>query len=229
MLLDSLALVREGLEGGLVEELFLLPDSHPELAALAQKGGVPVTSAAEEILRKLTQVERSPGAAAVARIPEDEELEPLLATGDGLVVFLDGVSDPGNVGAIARSAAAFGCRGLLLGPGCADAWAPKTLRASAGALLRIAVRKLPGLEELASLDGIVLLRAVAHGGLNPDEVPTDGRRVLWLGNEAHGPGTAPDGAPVRDITLPIQGEVESLNVAAAAAVLCWELTSSARR
>jgi TrmH family RNA methyltransferase len=137
----------------------------------------------------------------------------ILARRDTIAIALDGVQDPGNVGTIVRLAAAFDAAGVLLLPGCADAFGPKAIRSSAGAILTTPVASVT-VEELLAAD--VPLVATAMSGA---PVPPPARNaVLVFGNE--GAGVSEE--LLRHSTLlaiPMSGRVESLNVASSAAIL----------
>ncbi len=138
------------------------------------------------------------------------------ATETGLpVVVLAGVSDPGNAGTVIRSAAAAGAAGVLLTPGSVDPTNPKVVRASAGALFALPVAPV---EDLSTL-GLTTVGAVA-GGLSPDAVDLSGAVALVLGGEAS--GLPEDQVFDTEVALPLEGGVESLNVAMAATVLLYE-------
>ena len=228
ILLDSMPLVTEGLNSDLVVELFVESGRHEETVAAAEARGVRVTTADRDSLAKICAVECSPGLAALARFPESGRWSALDGGDHPLAVFLDRVSDPGNLGTIARSAAAFGCRLLIASPGCADHLAPKALRASAGALLRLPVI-VADLADGHLESGSTWWRAVARGGCDPGDLELPERLVIWLGNEAKGAREAPAGASVVDVTIPIDGETESLNVSAAATVLLHTVAHRNRR
>jgi RNA methyltransferase, TrmH family len=132
--------------------------------------------------------------------------------GDKTVVALDAVQDPGNVGTIVRLAAAFDAAGLILLPGCADAYGPKAIRASAGAILSVPVVEMTVEELLAR--GRPIFAADTRGS---SEMP-DG--VLVFGSEGQGISDALRRAATL-VTIETSGRVESLNVAAAAAILLW--------
>jgi TrmH family RNA methyltransferase len=137
----------------------------------------------------------------------------LLGRRETIVVALDGVQDPGNVGTIVRLAAAFDAAGVALLPGCADPFGPKAIRASVGAILSVPVVDVTPAELIAS--GLPLLAADAGG--STDDPPPRGA-ILVFGNE--GSGLSEE---VRRVATPIavatSGRVESLNVAASAAIL----------
>ena len=141
------------------------------------------------------------------------------------VVVADRISDPGNLGTILRSAEASGAGAVVLTPGTVDPTNPKVVRASAGSIFHVPiVDDLP----LADLADHALVRLGTSSHLGRDFTTTDlTRRVaIVLGNEAHGLG---DDAPVDEwITIPHLGRSESLNVAMAAAVLCFEVARQRR-
>ncbi len=137
-------------------------------------------------------------------------------------VYLDGVQDPGNVGTLLRTAAAAGVRRVIVGPGTAYAWSPKVMRAAMGAhfVLHIA-EGVAAADAARGFEGTVLAADVGGEDLYAAEwgrAPT-----LWLfGSE--GQGLSPDAAAVaqRRLRIPLATGVESLNVAAAAAVCLFE-------
>jgi TrmH family RNA methyltransferase len=137
----------------------------------------------------------------------------ILARRDTVAVALDAVQDPGNVGTIVRLAAAFDAAGVLLLPGCADAFGPKAIRSSAGAILHVPVAAITAAELISC--GLPLLAADASGGaIDP---PSSGA-VLVFGNEGAGV-SAELLRHATPIAIPMSGRVESLNVASSAAIL----------
>ncbi|HEU4392158.1 MAG TPA: RNA methyltransferase [Solirubrobacterales bacterium] len=135
-------------------------------------------------------------------------------------LYLHGVSDPGNVGTIARSADALIGSAVVLGPDCADPFSPKAVRASMGSIftrppLRAGVEATPG--------GRAAL--VAHGGTGLEALA--GAATICLGAEREGlPASVLEQCDVK-VTIPLRPSVESLNVAAAAAIACERLSSLA--
>ena len=164
-------------------------------------------------------------AAAIAALPRD-----MLREGGASVVALDAVQDPGNVGAIIRSAAAFGCELALLGAGCADATHPRVIRAATGAWFHLPIARSPDLAaDLAALRGCgarIIACSPAGGGQRQDELvdaPSAAATVYLFGNE--GAGVSDELVPLIDATIriPINPKVESLNVAVAAGVILSRL------
>ena len=133
----------------------------------------------------------------------------------GDLVVLDGVQDPGNVGAICRTAAAAGAPALAVLEGTADPYGPKAVRASAGNVFRLRVARAAWVD----LQGLRGYGAAAAGGRPLAEARLEEAELLVLGSETH--GLRRGGLEL--VTVPMVGGVESLNVAAAAAVLLFEI------
>lgn len=141
------------------------------------------------------------------------------------VVVCLGVRDPGNLGAILRSADAAGCAGVVVCDESADVYNPKVVRASAGAVLRGRITVAAGASEVVGAlrsAGLRLVATVARGGEDYTRVPLEAPVAFLLGNEAS--GLDPDLAAGVDLacTIPMAGPAESLNVAMTATVLCFE-------
>src|SRR3954469_6853353 len=141
-----------------------------------------------------------------------------------LSVYLHGVRDPGNVGAIVRSAHAFADGPVILGPDCADPWSPKAVRASMGSVFT----RPPARAAFADLDGTTI--ALERGAGRPlSEVAIDGPVVLCLGGEREGLPPAILDTADELAHIPIRGDgPDSLNVAMAAAVALYERARMAR-
>jgi TrmH family RNA methyltransferase len=137
----------------------------------------------------------------------------ILARRDTVAIALDGVQDPGNVGTIVRLAAAFDAAGVLLLPGCADPFAPKAIRASAGAILNVPVAEITMAELLMTPQALF---ATSMSGAAFDPPARDA--ILVFGNEGAGVSREIlDAATL--IAIPMSARVESLNVASSAAIL----------
>jgi TrmH family RNA methyltransferase len=134
-----------------------------------------------------------------------------------LCVSLHGVGDPGNVGAIVRSALAFGAASVAFGPGCADPFSPKAVRASMGAVFAVPLAKVHGLHELP---GETIALAAGRG--DPLVGPPAGDATLLIGAERD--GLPPEILAAADRAAHIPIAFESLNAAMAATVALYELT-----
>ncbi|MFI5283102.1 MAG: TrmH family RNA methyltransferase [Candidatus Dormibacterales bacterium] len=167
--------------------------------------------------RAATQTVTPQGSIAIARVHEASPQEAIEAARGARwpLIVLDGVQDPGNVGAICRTAAAAGAPALAVLGGSADPYGAKAVRASAGNVFRLKVAHAAW-GDLAGMDG---WGAAASGGTSLAEAPIERAGLLVLGSEAHGLSRA----DLRLVTVPLHGGVESLNVAAAAAVILFEI------
>lgn len=159
----------------------------------------------------------SQGVLAIARHRDRSPLEALnVASAAGWpLIVLDGVQDPGNVGTICRSAAAAGAPAMVVLDGSADPFGPKAVRASAGAVFRLCVAQARW-EDLAGVRGY---GAAATGGVAPDGIELARAGLVAFGSEAHGLRRG----DLEPVTIPMAAGVESLNVAAAAAVVLFEI------
>jgi RNA methyltransferase, TrmH family len=193
----------------------------PELAR------VPVAELKEGVLEKLGSTRTPQPVLAVAPIPSAPAVGDL--RGHGPVLVTVGVSDPGNLGTLMRSAEASGCAGLVCAGDSVDPYNPKVVRASAGSVLGIPVVAAPAGERLDPAEVLDALAAAGRTrfGAAVDGTPMDALDLaapvaLVLGSEAHGLPT-----DVRDrldgtVGIPMEGPAESLNVAMAGTVLCFE-------
>jgi RNA methyltransferase, TrmH family len=138
--------------------------------------------------------------------------------GDGLCVYLDRIGDPGNVGAIIRTADALLGAPVICGPGTADPFSPKAVRASMGSIFS----RPPA---TGALDGLrdPVVGLAAHGGRAPDDEPAG---ALVVGAEREGLSAEARARCDRLWTIPLRGGAESLNVAAAAAIAIGRISSA---
>lgn len=169
----------------------------------------------EKISKKLSAVKNEHEMFLEAPLPKN----PLLKNCSRLLV-LDGVSDPGNLGTLLRTCLALGWEGVYFLPGCCDPFNDKALRASKGALFRLPYLQ-GNWEELERLNlSLDVFGADLEGDL--PETIVSGKMMLILGNEGQGLSKESKSRS-KKITLPMKSGVESLNVAAAGAILMYEM------
>jgi TrmH family RNA methyltransferase len=140
-----------------------------------------------------------------------------------MVLALDGIGDPGNVGTLLRTADVAGVTHCVLTPQSADAFGPKAVRASAGSVFHLqAASSTPEaiLQEIGTAN-LPLVTAVAHGGEDCFRFSWPRRCALVLGHETRGVSPVLDEAATHRVTIPNYGRAESLNVAAAGAILLF--------
>jgi len=142
-----------------------------------------------------------------------------------LALWLAGVGDPGNVGTLIRTAAALGCDWVGLGPGSADPFGPKAVRAAMGATFSVPILEGVRGEDLATREGVRVVAAVVAGCVPPWEADLATPCIIALGAERSGLGAALGAlgsCEVVRVTIPQDPGAESLNVAAAGAILLAE-------
>lgn len=220
-------LVASALERGRRLEALVVSESglsRPEIARLVDKAGMAPVMLADRLFRATFDADSPQGVAA--EIATDAAAR---ATGKGDLVFLEAVQDPGNVGAIIRSAAAFGAASVVVDAKCADPWSPKALRGGMGGHFGLEIRQCRALEaELRAFPGCIVA-AVSGGGESLDRARLE-EPVGWLfGSEGAGLSPALAALAGQRITIPIAASSESLNVAAAAAICLYEAASRRRR
>jgi TrmH family RNA methyltransferase len=193
------------------------------LLAAADARGVPVRSVADDELRELAVTDTPQGVVAVAEIPRHGLADLAPAAEPAVVLVLDAVQDPGNLGTLARTAEALGAAGLVLLPGTVDPWNPKAVRAAMGATFRLPVVESPwdAAETWLRAAGFAILAADAGGG--PLSADRPRRAALVLGNEGAGVSDETRARADAVVAIPLRGRAESLNVAAAGAILLHEL------
>ncbi len=214
-------LVAEALRAGVVVSVLCAADATPAAANVADEAeaqGVTVRRCTDGVFKAVADTETPQGVLAVITTPNPPPLP-----GPVLLLVLDGVQDPGNVGAMVRSAAAAGATGVICTPGTADAHGPKTMRAGAGGQFRVPIRKAAEPADLESPAGdLDMYAASADADLIYHDVDWTGPCGLIVGAESAGVSPAWRAASRAAVRVPMQGKVESLNAAAAAAVILFE-------
>ncbi len=217
--LEGERLVRDALDAGLELELLLVAPERSELAEHARDRALEFAWVDAEVLARTSALEHSPGALALVRSPPRRALDTLELDERTLLLVLAGIADPGNLGALARSAEAFGAAGIC--PiGGADPLGSKALRGSMGSFLRLPIYGARSSEEAARELARLGLRQVAaatRGGTTERRFDWSGPLALWIAAET---GAAPPCFErFETVTIPMAGAVESLNVTVAASLL----------
>jgi TrmH family RNA methyltransferase len=189
---------------------------HPEIAALAEQTKS-VMLLDDSLFDRAAPVESPVGILALAPRPTPPEI----SADSPLHVLLDGVQDPGNVGAILRSAAAAGAVAVHLSSDCADPWSPKTLRGGMGAQFVIPVAQSDDLSSAAAALGVPLVACVANGQTSLFHADLRGPIGVIIGGEGGGISQPVLRQAHLLLRIPMSGGIESLNAAAAASVVFY--------
>ena len=191
-------------------------------AALASSG-TEVNEVSENDFRSAAETESPQGVLAIGEVPA-YSLDTLELPDRCRLVVLDGVQDPGNVGTILRTAAAFGVTATLALPGTVDIWNAKTIRSSAGAQFHHpAFHAAPSQVARFFETSNVTVWAADMGGDLIDGGGVPDRLAVAFGNEGAGLSSEVRAMARRIVSLPIAPAVESLNVAVAAGIILYEL------
>ncbi|WP_368045544.1 RNA methyltransferase [Hymenobacter sp. BT770] len=182
--------------------------------------GLPLAIATEYELTQLGTLATNTTALAVARLPAEKPLPPTLPEA-GLLLALDEVRDPGNLGTLLRLADWYGLPGVVLSPGCADPYSPKTVAATMGAFARVQVWERDLAEWLPTLPAGVGIFGADLEGDNVHHIKLRPAGVLVMGSESHGLTPSVEACLTRRLHIPrgAKGGAESLNVAISAAIL----------
>ena len=223
--LPGIKLCEEAAKRGLLRELWVTEKAlarQAERLAPLQKAAKEVIVMSEPVCDRLSDQKSPTGVFGIAALPAEGT-----ARGAKRILVLCDIQDPANVGAMLRTAAGIGYDGAVLCGGCADPFAPKTLRASMGACFSLPLTTaedgealVAALQEEGFRCAATALRADA---VSLTDVPAAQRMALFIGNEGHGLAEGVIDACDAAVIIPITDRVESLNAAAAAAIAMWEL------
>jgi TrmH family RNA methyltransferase len=229
VLLDGEHLVAEALRSSTPLELAAFSESavRERLASLhadIRRAGVKTMTVTESVLAAMSPVRHPSGVVAIGRRTA-ATVEDVLGRAPQIVVFVTGVQDPGNVGAIVRAAEACGASGLVVGPQTADPFGWKALRGGMGSTFRLPIAVTADLVQAATRArqaGIRLVATVPRAGTKLPHADLRQPSAILLGGE--GPGLPQDLIDTADerVTIPMQQPVESLNVAIAAGIVLYE-------
>lgn len=219
-LLDGEHLIAAYVATGRLPEVLILSGGGEKTPAtrelLAQLSDVPVTEFSPALFSEISPVKTPSGILALVSIPSTQQ------AGQEFCVLLEDVQDPGNLGAILRSAAAAGVQTVYLSRQCADAWSPKVLRAGMGAHFVLSIQEDADLPQVAQRLPGILVAASLDAKQSLFDVSLTGPVAFAIGNEGVGLSTELAQLAQQKIRIPMPGAMESLNAAAAAAICFFE-------
>ena len=227
--METPKLVLEAFESGLSIESVIVPsDVHPDpdIAEACDASDAKLFSLDADAYAKLADAKSPQPALAVVEAPSLDVDGRFDGEGPSMLLVLVDVSDPGNVGTLIRTAEASGCAGVLVTSETADVLSPKVVRSSAGSMLRVPIGEVARDDVLGALSRLGATSvATAMGGVAYDEaeIGADARIALLLGSEAHGLGDDLLATADMQVSIPMHGNIESLNVATTGAVLAFAL------
>ncbi|OQB24089.1 MAG: putative TrmH family tRNA/rRNA methyltransferase [Firmicutes bacterium ADurb.Bin182] len=223
-LIEGEKLVNEAILSGAVFKEAFIEEGHDPMRKALENAGANVFLVTRAVMEKLTFTKTPQYVCASVITPETEAPDVYPA---GLIVALDAVSDPGNLGTIIRTADAFGASGILLGSGCADPFAPKPVRAAMGSTFHIPVwhGELDRETDKLAEQGFTLV----CGHLKGEETPLfpGNKCAVIIGNESSG---VSEGIAMKCFRyrLTMYGRAESLNASVAAGIIIYEFLKAMR-
>ena len=224
--------VRRAVEAGLTPRSFLMAERWLDgLADVLERTTAPCLVVTEDLAERVTGFHVHRGALASLERPATPPVEEVLADARSVVVLED-IVDHTNVGAVIRSCAALGVDAVLLSPRCADPLYRRAVKVAMGAVFAVPWTRLPrwrgGLEDLSARGFRTVALTLADDAVDLEQAVAGADRVaLVLGSEGHGLSATWEAAADRRARIPMAAGVDSLNVAAAAAVACYVLSRRA--
>lgn len=220
--IEGLRLAQEAATADVQPQLVLYTEAMQEpgkavLDGLGQKGAE-LLQVTPEVLASCSSLQSPPGLLAVLPFPE----LPLPQSID-LALIVEGLADPGNMGTLLRTALAAGVQLVVLGEGTVDAYNPKVVRGAMGAHFHLPVRGASVKKLPAALAGLPIWLADARAGQPYSKIDWSGPVALGVGGEAGGPSSELRARAEGLVHIPMQPQVESLNAAAASAVILFEI------
>lgn len=228
-LIDGQRQIDRALQAGMEVTQLYLPEhaeadaSDQELRDRAQAAGVEILEVTRSVFPKIAYGQRELDWVAVAQTPS-YQLADLQLPSAALVLVVEQIEKPGNLGAMLRTADAAGCDALLVADPVTDITNPNVIRASLGAVFSLPIAQADSPEVCSWLKaaGMEIMAARVDGAVEYTNADFRGSVALVLGSEAHGLSDAWQGDSMKAIRLPMRGIVDSLNVSATAAVLLYE-------
>lgn len=218
-------LVREAVISGVTFRDAFIEEGHDLMYAILEGTGAKVNLVTRAVMKSLTNTNEPQWVCASVKTPS---CDVPICYPHGLIVVLDSVQDPGNIGTIIRTADAFGAAGVLINAECADPFAPKPVRASMGSVYHIPIWEGDLVKEIVRIkeQGYSLVCGHLEGS---EILPETGDNIaLVIGNEGHGVSDV-----IADMCtkyrLPMYGMAESLNASVAAGILIYELARKINR
>jgi len=206
-----------------VSDSFLDDPDSGELMEACARNRLKVYNVTDSLFKSISDTQNPQGVLAVITVNRDSLAE--AGQRSGILVILDNIRDPGNMGTIIRTADAAGCAGVIVTPGCVDLFNPKVLRSTMGSVFHIPVLHCENMKEAIAFCrqwGYKLCASHLDGSVSLFDADLSGNVAFVIGSEADGIGEdAVLGADML-VRIPMTGRAESLNAAVAAGIMIFE-------
>jgi len=186
---------------------------------------VEIVEVTEAVLKAMSDTVSPQGLISLCYKPEAKFAD-LKATGSSTFIYLHEIQDPGNAGTILRTADAMGISAVITSPDSVDMYSPKVVRATAGSLWNITVFEGISFDRVdKQFTGIQKFLLSSHASTSILDISIPGDCIAIFGNEARGVDASALGVSVTEVTIPMAGRAESLNLSAAASIVMFTLSS----
>ena len=213
----------------------LSPDDKAVINRIRKDDGVSFEEVSDDVMRKMADTQTPQGVLAIVK-EKRWGMEDLLGGGSNdaepLLLILENIQDPGNLGNMFRTGEGAGVTGIIMSSDMADVYNPKVVRSTMGAILRVPfiyVDSIPEtVKELREKYGVTSYAAHLKGTKNYDEISYKGASAFLIGNEGNGLTKEAADAASEYVLIPMLGKVESMNAATSAAILTFEAARQRR-
>ena len=207
----------------IVSDTFLSNTATSDLMRVTDDMAITSYTVPDSLFGSITDTKTPQGILAVLALERKQLKDAVLSK--GLLIILDTIKDPGNMGTIIRTADAAGCAGVIVPEGCVDVFNPKVLRSTMGSVFHVPIYHCGSIAEAMNItrkQGFLLCASHLEGSVSLYEADLSGQAALIIGSEAE--GISPETAKNSDllIKIPMEGRAESLNASVAAGVMIFE-------
>jgi RNA methyltransferase, TrmH family len=224
---EGVQCAREALATHEGPELKLLYATQAGLSKISELdlNSIEIVEVSEAVMKAMSDTVTPQGLISLCYKPEPEFSE-LKATGKSRFIYLHEIQDPGNAGTILRTADAMGISAVITSPDSVDMYSPKVVRSTAGSLWNVPVYEGILFDRVeAQFPSAQKLLLSSHARTSITELSIPGDCIAIFGNEARGVDAATLGTSVTEVTIPMAGRAESLNLSAAASIVMFTLSS----
>ena len=223
---EGVQCAREALATHEGPELKLLYATQAGLSKISELdlNSIEIVEVSDAVMKAMSDTVTPQGLISLCYKPEPEFSE-LKATGKSRFIYLHEIQDPGNAGTILRTADAMGISAVITSPDSVDMYSPKVVRSTAGSLWNVPVYEGISFDRVAAqFPSAQKLLLSSHARTSITELSIPGDCIAIFGNEARGVDAATLGASVTEVTIPMAGRAESLNLSAAASIVMFTLS-----
>ena len=224
---EGLQCAREALSSTHGPEIKILYATESGLSKISglKLDAVEIVEVSEAVMNAMSDTVTAPGLISLCYKP-DSDISELSATGRSRFIYLHQIQDPGNAGTILRTADAMGISAVITSPDSVDMYSPKVVRSTAGSLWHVPVYENVAFTEMnKQFPSVEKFLLSSHAKTSILDLSIPGDCIAIFGNEARGVAASDLGSAITEVTIPMAGRAESLNLSAAASIVMFALSS----